>query len=37
MIKCYGDIEHPNDKAMLENVKDGNSIIIETSSNYYST
>jgi general stress protein 26 len=37
MIKYYGDLENPQAKAMLELVKEGNSIIVDIEPLYFST
>lgn len=37
MKKYYGDSEHPNSKAMLEQVRSGGSIIVELTPKYFSS
>jgi hypothetical protein len=37
MLKYLGSIDHPMAKVLLENVRNGNSVILEIKPKYYST
>lgn len=37
MIKYLGSIDHPMAKLLLENVRNGNSVLLEIKPKYYST